>query len=667
MKLLIIGGEKVSNIEEPLTARYQSGVVKIDTLKFLDELHDYIVSGKSFDRLIIIENTFAKHTRTVAQSVLRELMIDLANVLHTISEPFDIIFVIKTPEFGLTIEEEMMQYREHLKIVQLQGGYTVKLFEELCMKDLREIRSHFGLVKVTDLVDNSVAPTSDTHEIEDIHITEPIINDKTIYEDLEGVTPQESSLLYDEDETHMGSYVPNFAETELALNLENPPIEEVQEETSPKIEDIYIPKAHEQEESIDDTSIITPTLNPFEQNLYNESTDLSIQTPQSNMPQQVHDEDAPQINPMSQDAPQQQEEKPTAPTKNKESFFNLGKKKIGKALKKHLAAPNQQSIPQQQQQPQTYPDSTTNVFDQDLYNTNEDDSMQKSKLSNKEFKQLQTMLGKLSDRRATYIFTGTPNSGTSTMAYGIAELLSRQGYNVLLVDCDTHNRAMSYITKDLYTMVHNTSESSSNLFAAIGSPLTTTAVTHIVSQGFHVLTMGLDQDTKPLNQVIDPIKFQRFTGIAREHYHFIIYDMPYDILMTLGVEIAFISDGIIMTTESNTNGLIKLMNYLANIENPEVRALMFTKVRVLLNKYVKGTSYFGKKTQKQRDIFRQLDCIVEDLTGMEAEYRFVDLTVLSCVNYNTKLTNQWFTDFTPCKDSEIENTLINILNNMVTL
>lgn len=650
MKLLIMGGEKVANIEHALSARYQSGVVRIDTLKYLDELGDYLISGKSFERLLVIDNTFAQGSRVVTQSILREAIIDLAKTLSHIIEPFDIVFVITKPEFGLIIEEEMMEYGDHVKIVQVQGGYTVKLFEELCMKDINEIKSQYGLVKVTNLVNPAEEASIESSDLEGVDITQEEPENEGIYGDLEDVLPANENLLYEQDENQQGTYVPNFNEaTEVDMTF--PQAEYPEEEP---IEPIEPPLSTPKEDYEDEQeTTITPPLNPFEPNLYDKPTPTPIVEPTS--PTQAAQPEIPKVSPIP-------------PLKGKLGGLNLGKKESKPQEKKKIGLFNKKDqikMPKAPTIPVTTPEKS--VFDSSLYQQEVKNTLESSKLNPQELTQLKTMLGKLSDRRTTYIFTGLPNAGTSTMAYGVAEVLSKQGYNVLLVDCDTQNRSMSYINKDLFAMTHTTVETSSNLFAAITAPLTTTTVTHIVSQGFHVLTLGLDQDARPLNQVIDPIKFQRFTGIVREHYHFIIYDMPYDILMTLGVEVAFISDGIVFNAEANTNSLIKLMNYLANIENPEVRALMFTKLRIILNKHMKTTAYFGKNTNKQHEIFKQLDTLVETLTGMEAEYRFTDLNVIECVPYNAKFTNQWYTNFTPCKDAELENILINVLNGLVTL
>lgn len=304
-------------------------------------------------------------------------------------------------------------------------------------------------------------------------------------------------------------------------------------------------------------------------------------------------------------------------------------------------------------------------FSDDIYSNKGTELDVREAMTQKELDEITELLGRLSNRHASYVFTGTRNSGVTSIAYNISAVLSNLGFSVLYVDCDTHYRPLSYITKDLFNMVHVNDETSSSYLKAVGSPINIDNYVHIVMPGLHTITMGLEQDTTYIGRIVDKQKFRRFSGMVRDRYDFIIYDMPFEFLMSTGLETAFVSDNIVTVTEASTKGLMELLIKFGNIENEDARTLLFSKASILLNKYNKNTLYFGKKFKKQESLLNQLDNIGEEITGTEADFRFSNMRCLGVCPYTESINNCWFTNNIPVNDKIVNQNILNIIRAMV--
>ena len=305
-------------------------------------------------------------------------------------------------------------------------------------------------------------------------------------------------------------------------------------------------------------------------------------------------------------------------------------------------------------------------FNDSMYSSNNGTDLDiREAMTQKELDEITELLGKLSNRHANYVFTGTRCSGATSIAYNVSAILSNLGFSVLYVDCDTEYRPLSYITQDLFNMVHVNEETSASYLKAIGSPINIENYVHIVMPGLHTITMGLEQDTTHINKIIDKQKFRRFSGMVRDRYDFVIYDMPFEFLMSTGLETAFVSDNIVTVVEANTKGLMELLVKFGNIENEDARMLLFSKASILMNKYSKNTLYFGKRFKKQESLLEQLDNIGEEITGAEADFRFVNMKCLGVFPYVEGMDNCWFTNDIAVADKTINQHMLNIIKAMV--
>ena len=93
-----------------------------------------------------------------------------------------------------------------------------------------------------------------------------------------------------------------------------------------------------------------------------------------------------------------------------------------------------------------------------------------------------------SKRGTSICVTGFGGSGTSTIAYNLANIICQLGFTVLLVDLDVNGRTQNYIAKPCYEGMET---DGANLRAAINSSTGISSQVSLVKVGFHLLTMGI--------------------------------------------------------------------------------------------------------------------------------------------------------------------------------
>lgn len=445
--------------------------------------------------------------------------------------------------------------------------------------------------------------------------------------------------------------------------------EEVQEEVREEVREYFKEFIETQNEVLDtqeNTNVSSDILGVFNENMYStiEDTEESVEKQTENNETQVVNKEA---------------EKVVEQTK-KVGFLSklFGKKDKNKVTELPVVKPDKSDeenngprVRYEDEYSHTHKDLVSSLdgntdFNDSMYSSNNGTDLDiREAMTQKELDEITELLGKLSNRHANYVFTGTRCSGATSIAYNVSAILSNLGFSVLYVDCDTEYRPLSYITKDLFNMVHVNEETSASYLKAVGSPINIENYVHIVMPGLHTITMGLEQDTTHINKIVDKQKFRRFSGMVRDRYDFVIYDMPFEFLISTGLETAFVSDNIVTVVEANTKGLMELLVKFGNIENEDARMLLFSKASILMNKYSKNTLYFGKRFKKQESLLEQLDNIGEEITGAEADFRFVNMKCLGVFPYVEGMDNCWFTNDIAVADKTINQHMLNIIKAMV--
>lgn len=279
-----------------------------------------------------------------------------------------------------------------------------------------------------------------------------------------------------------------------------------------------------------------------------------------------------------------------------------------------------------------------------MYNDGEDDSILKH-MNDNDIQILQQLLANASNRRMNLVFTGSEGGGKTTMAYNIAMLIAKLGYATLYVDCDTETRGTAYIDYKVYDWVHTDDDTVSSFAHAMGNSANILAYAGVIIPGLHVLTMGLDQDLKPMDKIgtINREKIHRFCSMAKQNYNFVIYDVPFKMLHDSACDLAYTADKMIYLTDCSTRGLMKMMLDIADIEEDDLRQLFIKKTLIVLNKYYKNVKIFGKETLSSSKLLRELDGVIYEVVGGEVADRFEYMTILQSLPLYPDIDSYWMT------------------------
>lgn len=257
--------------------------------------------------------------------------------------------------------------------------------------------------------------------------------------------------------------------------------------------------------------------------------------------------------------------------------------------------------------------------------------------------------------------TGFGGSGTSTVAYGLANILCQLGYSILLVDFDVIGRTQSYITRSCYDAVE---PESANIMAAVNSTTGIDRQLSIVKEGFHLLTMGLGADVKPIEEMIKKEKLNRFFNTVKNKHQFVIYDLPFDYATGYCSEITYNSDNIVLVADSSTWGLGKMMIDVCNIANEDMQDTMFNRGQVVFNKYRNMKKLFGHSFRSAYDMLGILDRQVVDLVG-DVGLHFSSMRVSGIIHDDPAVEDTYFTENNYSDTRKGQNIFLELVQNIV--
>lgn len=680
MKVVMVGGERVLHIKSSLDKRFGSSTVEVSYINYISQLNDYVRNGEAVDRVVILDNGYMEHTKELTEEYITESTIELSNVIKQLSDirKVEVVFLIPDVWMAKPIQQEMFELIESFRIVERKNT-NVKTFADVVTQDLKSMDNVIDI----QTLGNSITDSEEVWEAEeeldelefdgdfdfsdseeegsgefDFSFEELLDNDNDGFdfstdfgdgfdeeEPKQEETDQMDSFKTAElDFENSGGFdeFSGFGDGDFTdfSDFEDAPIEE-EETTDEEPEEFSQAKF----ELPDTSKIVEPKK---QEPVYSEPT---IENNEEEEKEQEHLKDyevadidlrTVQAQPKVEEPKKEYTNVKAEPPKKEKKF------KLGGLFNKGNNAPKTNNQPKPKNiQPR-------DEFGEEAYNNlelgiegNADD-----------YEFIRTQLDKLSIKRASYVFAGTQSSGTSTLAYNIGRLIARMGFTVLLVGMDTRNKPFSYMTADLFDIVHTNDQSSLSLNLAMNHSVDIANYTNIEDAGFHVLTLGLNQQHRELEKLTTQEKLNKFNGFARQMYNFVIYDMSMDMIQSVGVDIAFSCDDIIYTVESTTDGLIRAMNDFGSIKDEQIRALMFSKSKLVLTKYMDQTLYFGKKIKKEIELLKQLDNIIEELTGDISDYRMSELKIVGIIPFSFDFINDIMTS---------HNKIINNIDNQKIL
>ena len=264
------------------------------------------------------------------------------------------------------------------------------------------------------------------------------------------------------------------------------------------------------------------------------------------------------------------------------------------------------------------------------------------------------------------VFTGTGDSGTSTLVANLANVLS-QVYRctVLVVDLDLNGRTHSYMNLDSYNNINSVDPDSSNIRACINkSGADLLRYTTTVRMGYNLLTSGYGCDFMDAQEIVgEDRRFGDFLRTAKATYNFVLVDVKFSDAVTAFKELMLDADTIIVNMKPNTKDVMQFTLNMCNIDDSQVRQIMFNRAGLLFNRVTNNNMVLGKRVSGYEDMLNTADKLVTNISGYSPELR--KLRIVSEINEYEQFNQFMFTDKfvsdTPMGRQIFENVLYNIL------
>lgn len=681
MNIIFVGGANVKHVDGVLNKRFSSSSISLTYIKYVTDIENLIKTGKAIDRLVILDKGYLVDTDSLEDTKVRELTLDLANYIRILNETrkVEVVFMIEDKDLAFPIEEEMFEFFGSFKVVE-RIDTKAQTFVNAISDDLVDLKNVIDTSKSASKTDGEHEDLWGDDGDSDFELGGEFERTIDSTDDLLGdFTWDDNSFDFEEEGTEVEEEFGEFtgdefgwdsADNDNFLTSQESIIEEpIEEELT---EEVCCDNFEEDNELGEDTGFgetagfgdLGDFLGDGFGTDFEEENEQDIDTTEYEQYSEVEEISLPSEEIGSiEEEPVQQVEKvdipepvERVPNKKEKKKFGIGSL-FSKGKRVDVKTSNIKEVKADE-------NVSSDAFNSDMYSSSKDINTD-TNISNDDYELIRNYLNKMSIKKASYIFSGTSCSGTSTTAYHISTLIARMGFNVLLVGMDVKNNTYSYLSRDLYEIVHAGTDTSCSLTLAINDCLNIPNYTSIIEQGLHVLTMGLDVEPRPLNVMISKEKLARFVGFARQTYDFVIYDIPTEYLQSVGEEIVFSCDELIYTVESSTDGLMRLLLNFGNIENEELRAIMFSKSHILLTKYLDQIMYFGKKVKKEGELLGRLDEIAEEITGSMSEYRFCDIKVLGVIPFNFNMVNSVFSKENPMDSKDNQKVMLKVIHGLL--
>jgi cellulose biosynthesis protein BcsQ len=239
--------------------------------------------------------------------------------------------------------------------------------------------------------------------------------------------------------------------------------------------------------------------------------------------------------------------------------------------------------------------------------------------------ELREMLDSYNRRGHVMTISGSSDSGKTTIAGNIANLIANMGYTVALVDFDLHKRGQVFLNSSAYESVIHDDGYEDVLLRVINSKGTdVSAQASIVKEGLSLFGLSVTEDTPDLQKIIkDRESISNFVYNLKALYNFVILDCPMQYMNTDLGELAIISDTLAITSNVSNKSMLEFVMEITNINDHRVGRDIVGRGRVVLNRCdSESGALLGYRYNNYSDIFAILDRFVYDSTGYSTDGMF---------------------------------------------
>ena len=277
------------------------------------------------------------------------------------------------------------------------------------------------------------------------------------------------------------------------------------------------------------------------------------------------------------------------------------------------------------------------LFGRNRNNRPVQNQQQQSGFSQAEMAELRKMLDTYNRRGHCMVVSGTSNSGSTTLAGNIANVVASLGYTVAIVDFDLSKRGQTYLSKDAFLAVNNSGDNySDTLMKVINNKNSNISANGaIIKAGLNLFGTNVEEDTPDIEKVIKgQDKLRDFIYNLKSIYNFIVFDCPVEYLESHLAELVIGADSLVLTVEPNNKSLLELTMRLVNIDDYRISRDIFSRAKIVVSKS-NGTSgvALGKKYNSYLNMMSLLDKHIYDVTGNDTGGMFTNLRVVSSIPY----------------------------------
>lgn len=253
--------------------------------------------------------------------------------------------------------------------------------------------------------------------------------------------------------------------------------------------------------------------------------------------------------------------------------------------------------------------------------------------------QMKAMLNTFAAKGTSILVTGFGGTGSSVIAYNLANIISGIGYNVLLVDMDTIEKAQSYLSKDAYDAM---TIDNAAVMSAVNGNSGINAYESIVKPGFSILSMGMGADAREAKEAFKLDRITRFINQARYSYNFIIYDIQFDDMVGPLSQVLYQTDNLVLTVDTSNWGISKALIKMCNVGSDDVEDAIFGRGQLLFNRYRGLNKLFGERVKNVKGITKLMDKKLYALTGEETGYEFSRMRVCGMIKEDPHFEECWY-------------------------
>lgn len=257
------------------------------------------------------------------------------------------------------------------------------------------------------------------------------------------------------------------------------------------------------------------------------------------------------------------------------------------------------------------------------------------------YDEMKIKLDAYASRGTSIAVTGSAASGKTFVAYNLANILSKMGYNVLIVDFDLHGRGQGYITKENYKSVEIDGAS---VIQALKNANKAGAFVSIARPGLSLLTNGVGGTPVDLDNIVTNENLLRFINTVKSAYSYVIYDIPFEKAVGSVKEVLYSADDVLLVTEGSQYGITKTILNMANIEDLDLMEAMFSKSKLVLNKIESDYRIFGRKIKRVWDYLSVMDAQLGEWSGDEDCQYFQGMDIVGVLNKDPLVEKAWFTN-----------------------